>query len=96
MKKAKKEKRGPGFVTVLVLLVLIAVMGVELIQMSGRIGSARSEQAAVAEQVQQRRQENESLKADLEKAGDKEFIKNLAREQLGYAEANERIFYPVD
>lgn len=95
-KNANKTKRGPSFITALVLVVLVAVMGIELVQMSSRLRSARSEEAAIAAQVQQRRQENEALKADLSKADDVEFIKDLARSQLGLAEEGERIFYDVN
>ena len=95
-KKAKTTKRGPSFITMLVLVVLVAVMGIELTQMSAKLRTARSEEAAIAAQVQQRRQENESLKSDLSHADDEDFIKDLAREQLGLAETGERIFYDVN
>jgi cell division protein FtsL len=96
VKNNKKTRRGPGFVPMLVLFVLIAVMAVELIQMSSKLSSARNEQSSIAAQVQQRRQENESLKSDLSHADDEDFIKDLAREQLGLAETGERIFYDVN
>ena len=95
-KKTAKKRQGPGFITMLVLVVLVAVMGIELVQMSGRLRSAKSEEAAIAAQVQQRRMENEALKSDLAKADDVEFIKDLARSQLGLAEEGERIFYDVN
>ena len=95
MKKAKKARRGPGFVTVLVLVVLIAVVGIELVQLSGKLKLARAEQAILAAQVQQRAQENETLRSDLSKADDVEFIKDLDREQLGYIESNGRLFIDV-
>ena len=96
MKKQQKSGRGPGFVTVLVLAVLIAVMGIELVQMSGKLAGARQEEAAITAQIQQRRQENEALKSDLSHAGDTAFIMDLAREQLGLVEEGERIFYDVN
>ena len=95
-KNTNKAKKGPGFITMLVLVVLVAVMGIELVQMHGKLRSARSEEAAVAAQVQQRRLENEALKSDLSKADDVEFIKDLARSQLGLVEEGERIFYDVN
>lgn len=95
-KNANKAKRGPSFITALVLVVLVAVMGIELVQMSSRLRSARSEEAAIAAQVQQRRQENEALKADLSKADDLDFIKDLARRYCGMVEEGEREFRDVN
>lgn len=94
MKKAKKTRRGPGFITTLVLIVLMAVIGVELVKMSGELKRKKAEQTIVSAQVQQTTWENEALKSALEKAGDEEFIKDLAREQ-GYIESNGRLFIDV-
>ncbi len=94
MKKAKKTRRGPGFITTLVLIVLMAVIGIELVQMSGELKRKKAEEAIVSAQVQQVTWENEALKSALEKAGDEEFIKDLAREQ-GYIESNGRLFIDV-
>ena len=49
-----------------------------------------------AAQVEQRKQENAALEADLGKSDDEEFVKDLARDQLGLAESGERIFYDVN
>ena len=49
-----------------------------------------------AAQVEQRKQENAALEADLSKSDDEEFVKDLARDQLGLAESGERIFYDVN
>ena len=46
--------------------------------------------------MEQQAQANDALKADLNKAGDENFIKGLARELLGLAESGERIFYDVN
>ena len=46
--------------------------------------------------MQMKQQENQALQSDLDKKDDPEFIKELARDQLGLAEAGERIFYDVN
>ena len=46
--------------------------------------------------MQQQEQENEALRSDLAKKDDPDFIKELARDQLGLAEEGERIFYDVN
>ena len=92
VKKAKKREQRPHFVTVLVLMVLLTVMAIELVQVYGKLHAARSEQTAVIAQMQQRKQENEALESDLAKADDEEFIKALARNQLGMLDPGGRIF----
>lgn len=92
MKKAKKSKSRPNFVTTLVLVVLLAVMAIELGQVYGKLHTAKKEQASVAAQVQQLQQQNDALASDLSKAGDEEFIKELARENLDMIDAGGRMF----
>ena len=57
---------------------------------------AAQQQAALERHLQQQTQENQALESDLAKKDDEEFIKDLARDQLGLAEAGERIFYDVN
>ncbi len=80
----------------LVLVVLLAVMAIELVQVYGKLRLAKREQVSITAQIQQRQQENDALEADLSRAGDTEFIMELARAQLGLAESGERIFYDVN
>ena len=96
MKGAKKRKQNRNFLPFLLLIVLLIAVGIELVNVSGRLKTARSEQSSMAALVQQRQQENDALQADLDKADDEDFLKDLAREQLGLAEAGERIFYDVN
>ena len=70
--------------------------GVELIRVGKRLNEAAQQQAALERQLQQQTQENQALESDLAKKDDEEFIKDLARDQLGLAEAGERIFYDVN
>jgi len=96
VKKARKNVRSPHFITMLVLVVLVAVMAVELVQVYGKLRTAKREEADLSAQVQQLQQENDALESDLAHADDKEFIMELARTQLGLAESGERIFYDVN
>ena len=94
-KKAAKKKRKASLVS-LMLVVLIVVAGVELVRVYGRLQEAKNQQETVSQQLLQQQQENEALKSDLDKADDQEFIKGLARDQLGLVEDGERIFYDVN
>ena len=95
MKNRKKAKKRGGIVA-LVLLLLIAVASFEVVQVYGQIRSAQVTEQQLKEQVAAQQQANASLREDLERADDEEFIKELAREQLGLAEPGERIFYDVN
>ena len=50
----------------------------------------------MSQELEQQKKENSALESDLGKANDKEFIKGLAKDQLGLAEDGERIFYDVN
>jgi len=94
--KNKKKAQKRGGIVALVLLLLIAVAGFEVVQVYGQIRSAQVQEQLLQEQVSAQQQANASLRQDLDRADDEEFIKELAREQLGLAEPGERIFYDVN
>jgi cell division protein FtsL len=94
IRKTKKRSLNHTLLAVL-LVVLIAAVGIELIQLGNKLSQAKAQEAQLTAQVQQQQQENDSLQADLDRANDPEFIKELARDQLGLAEDGERIFYDV-
>lgn len=91
---AKKRRSNP--LLLLVIAALVVFLGVELIQVGQRLSEAKAQEAALTRQLQQQTQENQALQSDLSKKDDEEFIKDLARDQLGLAEAGERIFYDVN
>ena len=91
---AKRRRTNP--ILLLVILALVVFLGVELIRVGKRLNEASQQQAALERQLQQQTQENQALESDLAKKDDEEFIKDLARDQLGLAEAGERIFYDVN
>ena len=94
--KKKPRKKRNNTVLVMVLAVLILVVGVEIINVYGRLKEVRAQEAALTQQMQEKAQANEALRSDLSKKDDPEFIKALARDLLGLAEDGERIFYDVN
>ena len=94
-KQKKKAKKSSGIV-LLVVLLLIGVVGFELVNVYGQIATAQEQERQLATQVQQQKEANASLQQDLARADDEEFIKELAREELGLTEPGERIFYDVN
>ena len=95
MKQDKKKKRRAP-ITLVVLVVLVAVVSVELLRVYGQLGSAKTQRDTMGQQLEEQKKENSDLESDLGKANDNEFIKGLAKDQLGLAEDGERIFYDVN
>lgn len=95
MKQNKKKKRRAP-ITLVVLVVLVAVVSVELLRVHGQLDSAKAQRDTMGQQLEEQKKENSDLESDLGKANDKEFIKGLAKDQLGLAEDGERIFYDVN
>lgn len=96
MAKTPKAKRRSNTMLLLVIAALVVFLGIELVQVGNRLSEARQQEAALTRQLQQQTQENQALESDLAKKDDQEFIKDLARDQLGLAEEGERIFYDVN
>lgn len=95
MKQVKRKKRRAP-ITLVVLLVLLAVVSVQLVHVYGQLDSAKAQRETMSQELEQKKKENSSLESDLGRANDKEFIKGLAKDQLGLAEDGERIFYDVN
>ena len=93
-KRPRKKRNNTALV--LVLAVLIVVVGVEIVNVYGRLKEVRAQEASLTQQLQEKTQENQALQSDLDKKDDPEFIKGLARDLLGLAEEGERIFYDVN
>ena len=96
MAQKKTRKKRSNTVLLLVLAVLIVVVGMEIVNVYGRLRDVRAQEAALTQQMEEKTQENEALRSDLSKKDDPDFIKGLARDLLGLAEDGERIFYDVN
>ncbi len=89
----RKPKRASGFLTGVLLLVLLLGVGIQLYRMQEDLKTARAEEAALAAQIAQVERENAQLQEDLDRAGDPELIEEIAREELGMVTQNEKVFY---
>ena len=96
MAQKKTRTKRSNTVLLLVLAVLIVVVGMEIVNVYGRLRDVRAQEAALTQQMEEKTQENEALRSDLSKKDDPDFIKGLARDLLGLAEEGERIFYDVN
>lgn len=79
----------------LVILALLAAVGVQLATISARNQSAEAERAALQKQQLALAQENEALRAALERADDPEYLQQLAREEYGMVSPGQRDFYDI-
>lgn len=90
----KAKKRG-GVLVLLLILVLIAAVGVQLLHMQDRITEAEAERDTLEHQLTEQKLENASLEAALERAEDPEYLQELAREQMGWVSPGQKDFYDV-
>ena len=60
-----------------------------------QISSKRQELEAVQAQLESQQQQNDELSRVLESGTDLEIIERVARDKLGYAKPNERVFVDV-
>jgi len=86
-RKKNTKKRRSGLLGALVLLILLGVMAYKLVEVYGDLSAAK---------VEQKEEENNSLKDALSHADDPDYILGLARDRLGLAEDGERIFPDVN
>ena len=91
----KKRKRASGFLTGVLLLVLLLGVGIQLYRMQEQLKTARAEEEALAREIAQVEKENQQLQEDLDNAGDPELIEEIAREELGMATQGEKVFYAI-
>ena len=89
----RKPKRASGFLTGVLLLVLLLGVGIQLYRMQEDLKTARAEEAALAAQIAQVERENAQLQEDLDRAGDPELIEEIAREELGMVKKKKKVFY---
>lgn len=91
--KAVKRRASP--LMMLVILVLLALVGAEILHLRAEIAEAEEQQQVLQEQIDAKKQENDALTSALEKADDPGFLQELARDQLGYVRPGEKSFYDV-
>ena len=88
----KKRKRASGFLTGVLLLVLLLGVGVQLYRMQEQLKTARAEEEALAREIAQVEKENQQLQEDLDNADNPELIEEIAREDLGMVVQGEMVF----
>ena len=83
-----------GFLTKIVVLVLLIYMAVTLLELRGRIQALQEKGASLADQVNDQRWENRKLEDAIANSSDPDMLEQVARDR-GYVEQNEILFVDV-
>lgn len=86
------QKRPSSKLTAIILLALFLGIGIQFLNMYGRLQQAQEEEAVYAAQLADLQETNEKLAQDIANSQDPELIEEVAREDLGMAASGEKIF----
>ena len=90
----KKPRPKAGFLTKVVILVLLAAIGWKLYDLQGQLQVAQAEKAAYEQRVQEQQRKNDALAADIAEGPTTEKVEEIARNELGYVKPGEYVFEP--
>lgn len=90
-KQANRRSKG-SLLPKLIIVVVLAAIGVQLRTLHVQVQDAQAERDALAAQVAAQQQENDALAEDIAEGGTEEKMKELAREELGLVEPDQRVF----
>lgn len=92
---AKKKRAGSGFLTRLLLLVLLVGIGWQLYSLRDQVETAQADMELLAAKVAAQRLENDALTNDIKQGSTPEKMEEIAREELGLVTPDEYVFYDV-
>lgn len=88
----KPKKAGNGALTKIVILALIGAIGWQLYGLQAQLSNARAERDQYQAQVEELKQENAALAADIEEGTTPEKMEEIARKELGVVTPGEYVF----
>lgn len=91
--KTPAKRRSGGLLIHTVILLLLAVLGWQLYSLRSQIADAQTVKDRTARQVETMTRSNETLKADIDEGVTDEKMKELARDELGWTDPDEYVFY---
>ena len=89
---AKRRRRRANWLMRVVVLCSIVCVAVSLISMQVEVTSKRRHLAAIEREIYRQEMENAEIKRILDGGTDREYIERVARDKLGYAYPDEKIF----
>ena len=87
------KKRSGGLLIHVAILLLLAAIGWQLYHLQSQIASTQAEKDRTAQQVEMLKQTNDALRADIAEGATDEKMKDLARDELGWTDPDEYVFY---
>ena len=87
------KKRSGGLLIHVAILLIAAAIGWQLHSLRSQVASAQAEKDRTARQVETLQQSNEALRADIAEGATDEKMKDLARDELGWTDPDEYVFY---
>ena len=84
-----------GFLTKLLILVMIVYAVYNIIDVRANIAEAQQNLNSLTQQVEDATQENAQLDYEIEHKDDPETIEQIARAKLGLVKPGEKIFYDI-
>lgn len=90
-KQANRRSKG-SLLPKLIIVAVLAAIGVQLRTLHVQVQDAQAERDALAAQVAAQQQENDALAEDIAEGSTEEKMKELAREELGLVEPDQRVF----
>ena len=96
MAKRRKKKKGFSFVLSISFVCIVLYAVVALINLNIELVNKQKEQAALEAEYHERVLLNEELQRMLESGNTEEYAKRVAREKLGLAFPDEKVYKVVD
>ena len=90
--KPAKKKSG-GLLLHAAILLILAAIGWQLYSLRSQVAGAQTEKDRTAQQVETLKQSNDALRADIAEGATDEKMKDLARDELGWTDPDEYVFY---
>ena len=87
------KKRSGSLLTHVAILLILAAIGWQLYSLQSQIASTQAEKDRTSQQVEMLKQNNDALRADIAEGATDEKMKDLARDELGWTDPNEYVFY---
>lgn len=90
--KNTRRRARSGPLTILLLVVLLAGIGLYLRDLQGQVSAAEAEKARLTAEVIRVQEENDSLAADISEGTTPEKMEEIARAELGLVSPGEYVF----
>lgn len=95
-KKKTVSRPKAGFLTKVIIVVLLVALGWKVYDLRGQIVRAEAERERYEEQVEEKKQENAALVQDIEEGPTDEKLQDIARDELGFVKPGEYVFDPTN